>query len=77
MIVCDGLPAVLGWNIIFNTFFCKKCQLSFNEVNKIKQHNTEIPIIETGDVFEIDWILLRLAFGHYLINSLKTVIDFS
>jgi hypothetical protein len=67
MIVCDGLPAVLGWNIIFNTFFCKKCQLSFNEVNKIKQHNTEIHKIETEDVF--DWILLRLAYGHFLINS--------
>ena len=74
MIVCDGLPAVLGWNIIFNTFFCKKCQLSFNEVNKIKQHNTEIHRIETEDVFEFNWILLRLAYGHYHINSLKTVI---
>ena len=71
MIVCDGLPAVLGWNIIFNTLFCKKCQLSFNEVNKIKQHNTEIHKKETEDVFEFDWILLRLAYGHFLINSFK------
>ena len=24
MIVCDGLPALLGLNLIFNTYFCQK-----------------------------------------------------
>jgi hypothetical protein len=78
MIVRDGLPAVLGWHIIFNTFFCNTCQLSFSELDDLKlrstnNHQTTVSVV---DIFEFDWVILLLGYGHYLINSLKTVIDF-
>ena len=79
MIVCDGLPALLGWNLIFNTYFCQQCQSSFEDFLLLKTHNTEFhkkDTIKSTDLLEFDWIILRLGYGHYLMNSLKTIIDF-
>ncbi len=77
MIVCDGLPAALGWHIIFNTFFCNTCQLSFSELDDLKLRSTynHQTTVSAVDIFEFDWVILRLGYEHYLINSLKTVID--
>ncbi len=59
MIVCDGLPAVLGWHIIFNTFFCNTCQLSFSELDdlKLRSSNNHQLTVSAVDIFEFDWVI--------------------
>ena len=59
MIVCDGLPAVLGWHTIFNTFFCNTCQLSFSELDdlKLRSSNNHQLTVSAVDIFEFDWVI--------------------
>ena len=75
-IVCDGLPYVLGYQLIEKSFLCGVCTESVYgkaecSVHQGKHHGN------CNFYQEFDWILLQPGPGHIEMNMLKTFVKFS
>ena len=75
-IVCDGLPYVLGYQIVERTFVCSTCNATVYGKSECSTHEAEH---DQSCSFqqEFDWVLLQPGPGHIEMNMLKTFVKFS
>ena len=75
-IVCDGLPYVLGYQLIEKSYVCGVCNESLYGKEECSAHR-ENHHNNCNFNQEFDWILLQPGPGHIEMNMLKTFVKFS
>ena len=71
IIECDGLLFQLCFNIIKDTYTCSICNTSHYKKDAFVRHSMSKHNELVGYYQEFDWVLLKLARGHFEMNSIK------
>ena len=72
---CDGLPFRLCLHIIQNTFTCSMCHTSHFQVENYQKHCNLFHNGQVSFCFEFDWVLLKVAGGHFEMNAIKSFFE--
>ncbi|KAJ8022554.1 hypothetical protein HOLleu_37485 [Holothuria leucospilota] len=78
VVVCDGLPYILGQRVIKETFHCQECQQAVFGRDSYEEHCNAAHNIEAADIvysMEFDWVHLRIGYGHYEMNMVRSFIE--
>lgn len=75
VIVCDGLPYVIGHRLLGRFFKCGECQVHLNGKKECAHHTEEAHKNAAPDYrLEFEWVLLQPGPGHIEMNMLRSYV---
>ena len=79
IIICDGLPFIIGKRVIERTYICSQCKTIINGQSECEAHTNNDDQHKTNSnlqyTLEFGWVLLQPGPGHIEMNMLKSYVN--